>query len=375
MAVAVVLCCSSSGAARAFTHRPSDPHLPMRDRGGRVGPVTRCRGLLVSTTKGTRTALWYLRAPGSSPKLLTRLGSDVEVWGAAVAPSGRTAALDLVVPEDRAYRGMRAFSRTGPVAPSSARILIAELMPGERPRRIARFAGSGASWSRDGRRLAFVRGKAVLVSSSVAWAKAEFVTWGSDPSWSPAENALAVVRGVSRAAMIQVLTPDGATLLTDGTRIDEDPVWSPDGRRLLFRRKQRPGGWPDLWIVGRSGGAPRRLTHFNHYNGAVGPLWSPDGKRVAFTMANSEAWGARILDPRTGRTREVPHLRHRHGGLGPFTSAAAWRTRRSLLYEVGMGPSSLWVDSPRRGSVQVLERTPGLEVLDAGLCGRPPRRL
>lgn len=373
----LVAVCSLAGAAPAgaFTHRPFDPHLPMRDRGGRVGRPQACRGILLSSSGGIGPALWYLRAPGASAKLLIRLDRGAGPVGAAVAPDGRTIALEIGARTEKVLSGMHVFSRI-PLAPSAPASIVIARVPatGGRPDVLARFAGSSPSWSRDGRRLAFQRGEAVLISSSVAWGRPEFVASGRDPAWSPAGNRLAIVRGGRTSSAILLLDPDGATPLTDGSRIDGSPAWSPDAGHVVFARRKRPGGWDDLWIVRARGGRPRRLTHFNHYNGARYFEWSPDGRHVAFTMVNSEAWGLRVVDVATGRVRAPAHPVET-GGLGPFTSFGAWRAGSTLLYEAGQSRRSLWSYSLEHGrAAQVFPRRPSFDVLDRGLCGRTPRR-
>ncbi|HEX2056817.1 MAG TPA: hypothetical protein VHI71_00470 [Actinomycetota bacterium] len=369
VAAGVLVLVVAPGAAAS--HGP-EAHLPMRDRGSRVDTPRSCRGVLFVTVERSRPVLWYLRAPGTSPKRVAQLGAGTEVNAAAVAPGGRMVALELEVPRGGSTAAMALFSRRrGSLG--TARLLIAELRPRGRPSFVARLSGSSPSWSRDGRRLALQRGAAVLVTSSVAWSKAEFVTWGRDPAWSPAGNRLAFARDSLFGSSIFVATIEGTTRLTDGTRYDREPVWSPRGARILFARSKRAAGWEDLWIVPARGGPARRLTHYNRYNGARSPLWSAEGRHVAFTMANSEAWGARVLRVRNAKVSVPRHPARARGGLA-FTRPGAWQSERAFYYEVGMTRRSLWLHMSRRRPVQVLERRPSLRVLDTGLCGEAPRR-
>lgn len=352
------------GPSRASHGR--EPHLPMRDRGGRTGPARSCDGVLLTTVERTRPVLWYLRM-GASPKRAMTLPAGVTVNAAAVAPNGRTVAVEVERPTD-GDASMSAFSRMRSPVSTALRILVVDLpVRGRRDAR-ARLAGSSPSWSRDGRRLAFERGGALLVTSSAAWRKAEVVGWGEDPSWSPRGNALAFVHD----GVLHVATLSSSTRLADGTKVDSVPVWSPDGRSIVFGRRERRGGWEDLWIVDARGGTPSRLTHYNRYNGARFATWSPDGRRIAFTMGNSEAWGVRIVDVTTRRIVTPAHPVAR--GLGPFTAAGAWTSPRSLLYEAGMERRSLWHLTIARRAVPLVQRSAGLRVVATGLCGAPPRR-
>jgi dipeptidyl aminopeptidase/acylaminoacyl peptidase len=86
--------------------------------------------------------------------------------------------------------------------------------------------------------------------------------------------------------------------LTSGSYDEEQPVWSPDGTKILFTSKR--GADPDrndnfdLYVIdARAGAQARQLTTFNGPDGAPGtrPMWSPDGRQVAYLQA-SEAMSA-----------------------------------------------------------------------------------
>ncbi|NNL29377.1 MAG: amidohydrolase family protein [Gemmatimonadetes bacterium] len=95
-----------------------------------------------------------------------------------------------------------------------------------------------------------------------------------------------------------------ATRLTSGPALDLQPVFSPDGGRILFVSDR--SGNENLWLVDADGSDPRPITtergnfHFDD------PEWSPDGEYVL--VRRNEAGS-----PNAGRT---PWLIHVDGGRG-----------------------------------------------------------
>jgi TolB protein len=61
-----------------------------------------------------------------------------------------------------------------------------------------------------------------------------------------------------------------------------DPLWSPDGKRLLFTSKEGPvfTDPANVFVMGADGGALAQVTH--EEKGVFSPIWSPDGKSIAF---------------------------------------------------------------------------------------------
>jgi TolB protein len=64
--------------------------------------------------------------------------------------------------------------------------------------------------------------------------------------------------------------------LTDGTGIDTEPSWSPDGQSIVFTSNR--GGKPQIYRVSLSSGKTERLTFNGDYNAK--PSLTPDGKRL-----------------------------------------------------------------------------------------------
>jgi Tol biopolymer transport system component len=70
--------------------------------------------------------------------------------------------------------------------------------------------------------------------------------------------------------------------LTNNPAIDMQPVWSPDGSRVVFASTRDRDNF-ELYVMGADGTAPTRITHSEGTGfGPAGPDWSPDGNRIAF---------------------------------------------------------------------------------------------
>ncbi len=69
------------------------------------------------------------------------------------------------------------------------------------------------------------------------------------------------------------------TRLTDSTRFDRKPVFSPDSRKILFASNR--SGRTALWICNRGGKGLTRIDLPESLRGGT-PHWSPDGDYIAF---------------------------------------------------------------------------------------------
>lgn len=86
--------------------------------------------------------------------------------------------------------------------------------------------------------------------------------------------------------------------LTFGREVATGPVWSPDGRTILFeRRSGRYNVTSDLWRVNVDGSGAYPLTHDGRSSlGYLHSTWSPDSTRIAFVSCEGRKCQTRVQD-------------------------------------------------------------------------------
>jgi eukaryotic-like serine/threonine-protein kinase len=108
----------------------------------------------------------------------------------------------------------------------------------------------------------------------------------TNPRFSPDGQKLAVeiFDGKQRDLWVYEWARDTLTQLTFDPADDSDPVWTPDGRRLVFASDRAKAGVANLyWVNADGSGDVTRLTDSPEYQSPRS--WHPSGKFLAFTAA------------------------------------------------------------------------------------------
>jgi Tol biopolymer transport system component len=186
-----------------------------------------------------------------------------------------------------------------------------------------------------------------------------------DPTFSPDGRRVAFARSVCKSddgpctstGIWQTRTGGGpVTPLVGEGRC---PSWSPDGKRVLFFdrrgafRTVRPAGGKTALVL-RNVVADPMFSFPCQQEGEV-PLWSPDGKFVAYVIPGSR-YTLRLLSVGKRREREFA----RFGDVWQY----AWSPVHAELLVVGTPPgggpqcNSLWLLDATNGKVRTLHRCP-----------------
>ena len=154
---------------------------------------------------------------------------------------------------------------------------------------------------------------------------------------------------------IYVMDADGNNQirLTNHPEADNQPSWSPDGRRIAFS-SNRNGGNEQIYVMDSNGKNVKLLT-----NGSLGwyPAWSPDGQTIAYHGRVKDDW-----------------VEEEHSGI--ILIAPDGSNRRILAGDIPVldGEPAWSPDSQRIAFVSWREDWTGdIGVMDAD--GRNPKRL
>jgi imidazolonepropionase-like amidohydrolase/Tol biopolymer transport system component len=179
--------------------------------------------------------------------------------------------------------------------------------------------------SPDGKEIAFdLLGDIYVVPSGGGEARSltSGVSWDEQPRYSPDGRRIAFTSDRSGADNVWVIGRDGsnATQVTkEDFRLPNSPVWTPDGEFLAVRKHftgTRSAGAGEIWLYHRSGGEGTQMVKRPNEQKDLGePAFSPDGRYLYYSQdvtpgrifqynknPHGEIYVIQRLDRVTGRT-------------------------------------------------------------------------
>jgi hypothetical protein len=180
------------------------------------------------------------------------------------------------------------------------------------------LVASGLDWLADGRLVLLLRDSGPRISQSGRIATLDVesgrmasllplpaVGWGLAVAGG---NALVVCVGSTEQNIREVRRSasgwGSVELLTEGPFSDRQPVYSPDGRSILFTSDR--SGNLDIWRLDRATGELRRLT--DHEASDWDPAFSPDGEQLLFSSDRSGRFQIWIANADGSSPRQVTDL-------------------------------------------------------------------
>ena len=154
-------------------------------------------------------------------------------------------------------------------------------------------------------------------------------SYDTESQWSPDGKWVAFTRvGRIHRATIWVIRSDGTGLrrLTKPSLDAASPDWSPDGSKILFNNHYDPRRHQsaNVYWMRPDGSHKTALTHHRGGRGhSFRPVWSPDGKRIVFTRATPIGENDGRVDIYTMRP-DGSHLRRVTDMPDAFTTNADW---------------------------------------------------
>ena len=181
--------------------------------------------------------------------------------------------------------------------PASATPLWAIPLPAGVPHRLGNLVARDATWSPDGREIAYARGTELFRSNADGTEIKKLAALpglGWRPRWSPDGKMLrlTVVDAKTASRSLWEVSSDGSNLHALLPGWNNPPAeccgsWTPDGKQFVFQATRE--GKTEIWSLAKQGigdwlfpsaGQPVQIT--NGQIDSLGPVASPDGRKLYF---------------------------------------------------------------------------------------------
>jgi Tol biopolymer transport system component len=167
------------------------------------------------------------------------------------------------------------------------------------------------------------------------------------PSLSPDETRVALTMRFPESGfdvVVRDLTTHQATQLTSDPSVDDNAIWAPDGRRLVFSSQREGVAARQLFETFVPGGRERPLVPGGMAGNIVADDWSSDGQHLLLHRDLSQAgpmpslWILPLTGDRTPRRWFEEKLRQHHSSFSP--------DNRWIAYALGdFGQGEIWIRS------------------------------
>ena len=170
-------------------------------------------------------------------------------------------------------------------------VYVVHSTPGSQPRLLYQN-GDSPTWSPDGRQIVVTgRGTQLIIIDFSSGSLVRTLETGTAssmiPAWSPAGDIIAFT---DQKAIYTIPTDGGIpNILTSTGSENFAPAWSPDGQWLAFQSDRDHGNHQsEIWIMDKTGGNLKQITHTPSGSWSRAPAWSPDQKWIVFVTGPSQ---------------------------------------------------------------------------------------
>ncbi|MFQ6041507.1 MAG: DPP IV N-terminal domain-containing protein [Candidatus Poribacteria bacterium] len=256
------------------------------------------RIVFISDRDGSQD-VWIMDEDGSNLKNLTR-GKKSKEEDPTVSPDGK----QIAFVSDR--------------GPNKQRWIFIMDANGRHQKNITEGSGEEFPvWSPDGTKIAYTG----LAGNSLSIYIIDIANWDPEagmpkefnitgppstdmtPCWSPDGDKMAFSSN-RQGNNLEIYTMDvdlvnpnpdnivGLNRLTKDKKVDREPNWSPDGKKIAFSTN-RDGNW-EIYVMDTKGENLVNLT--NDPAKDQSSCWSPDGKKIAFSTNRDGNWEIYVMD-------------------------------------------------------------------------------
>jgi len=177
------------------------------------------------------------------------------------------------------------------------------------------------------------------------------------PVFSPDGKKILFVSEERGSRDIWVMDRDGShkTRLTKDKGIEQHPAWSPDGKKIVYSALPRDADNFDLWVMEADGSSKIQLTQTP--SNEITPSWHPNGQRIAFASDEGDNLDIYTIDTDgKDRTKLIGTVRHEFQPAwspdGSKIAYSAWGSEESL------DQSNIWIANADGSQQTQLTTTP-----------------